>query len=34
MSWVEQLEGYEALSIDADGRLETTTGLVLSEPAP
>jgi FAD:protein FMN transferase len=34
VSWVEQLEGYEALSIDADGRLETTSGLALLEPVP
>jgi len=31
--WVEQLEGYEALSIDAGGRLEATTGIALLEPA-
>ncbi|HEY8094409.1 MAG TPA: FAD:protein FMN transferase [Acidimicrobiales bacterium] len=34
LSWVEQLERYEAMSVDSEGRLATTTGLVLSEPAP
>ena len=34
VSWVEQLDGYEAMSIHADGRLEATTGLALLEPVP
>jgi hypothetical protein len=33
LSWIEQLDGYEALSIDADGRLRTTAGLALLHAA-
>ena len=28
--WIEQLEGYEALAVDADGRLRATSGLALA----